>query len=364
MGLLRHPSKYTGRLRTLLLALSLLPGVVINLDEQAKVLRPSRYACPVITNLFPMQERLDSTLKFIFPENEVEVSADKVGDLLKVVQRISITILTSDGAYIEIPFKWKGVALKNFSVNWGERTGVFWTKGDGKPNCFYLGPYAGLPVNIPCAEFSLAIPPDVEVKDVSFSNEGGEYISEDCPMPELERQIGEAYEDSRRTPQDEAKSKRFISLLEKAIPEYGCISESEGYPVPALFLVDLDSIWKWINHLYLKVDETNEYALRVFAGVFDIIKEGVLAEVMDHQIWRVLHDKPLFILKNWGGIKNYRRTILESRWLQTPESNTEMVEIYRDIALKEPKYKSACEEIISILSEKSNAYYEVILGHR
>jgi len=31
-----------------------------------------------------------------------------------------------------------------------------------------------------------------------------------------------------------------------------------------------------------------------------------------------------------------------------------MIEIYRDIARKKPKYKSSCDEIISILSEKDS----------
>ena len=70
---------------------------------------------------------------------------------------------------------------------------------------------------------------------------------------------------------------------------------------------------------------------------------------MDDQIWKILHDRPLFILKNWPDIRNYKRNILLSLWLQDPLSNVEMIEIYRDIARKEPKYKSACDEIIKIL---------------
>ena len=322
-------------------------------EAQVKAQRPNRYACPVTANLFPEQERSADTIRFFFPENAEEIPAARVLDFRTVAQRISITLTKSDGKDVEIAFKWKGSVYKTPRIDWGEHSGSFIVKSDGNPNCYFLGPSAGLPGNIPCVEFSLTIPPGVKVKEVLFSNLGGEYVSQDCPMPELEKQIRKAYEDSQLTPQDEVKTNRFISLLEKAIPEYECIPKEGGNPIMALFLVDFGTIYDWIDYLYQRVYETNDSALRVFAGIFDKIPGGVLAETMDDQIWKILHDRPLFILKNWPDIRNCKRNILDSRWLQSPNSNFEMIEIYRDIARKEPNYKSACDEIISILIEKS-----------
>jgi hypothetical protein len=348
-----HPRKELSTTRHLFIALSMLFCIINGLEAQERALRPSKYACPVIADLFPKQERSANTLKYVFPENSIDIPVDMAGDLSRVAQRISIGLLTPGGEDIEITYYWKAAVFTNPRIEWGERSGVLLVKGDGNPNCFFLGPSTGLPVNIPCAEFTLVIPPGVEVKEVLFSSLGvEEYISEDCPMPELERQIGEAFWDSLRTPQDEMKTRRFISLLEKAIPEYGCISKHGGYTVPALFLADLGSIWNWLDYLYQKMDETNDYALRVFAGIFDIKSDGVLAEVMDDQIWKILRDRPLFILKNWPDIRNYKRNILASREMQGPTDNIDMINIYSDIARKEPKYKTACDEIIRILSDK------------
>jgi hypothetical protein len=84
--------------------------------------------------------------------------------------------------------------------------------------------------------------------------------------------------------------------------------------------------------------------------------DGIISEMMAGQIWKVLHDKPLFILKVWPDIRSYRcNIVLCSVDLQDPTSVPEMIEIYRDIAKKEPKYKSACDEIISILKGKDQA---------
>jgi len=348
-----HPRKELSTTRHLFIALSLLLCVINRVEAQERARRPSKHACPVIADLFPKQERSADNLKYVFPENAIEIPVDKAADLSRVAQRISIALLIPGGEDIEITYYWKAAVFTNPRIEWGERSGVLMVKGDGNPNCFFLGPSTGLPVNIPCAEFILKIPQGVEVKEVLFSSLGvEEYISEDCPMPALERQIGEAFWDSLRTPQDEVKTRRFISLLEKAIPEYGCISRDGGYPVPALFLADLGSRWNWIDYLYQKMDKTNDYALRVFAGIFDITSDGVLAEVMDDQIWKILHDRPLFILKNWPDIRNHKRNILASREMQGPTDNIDMINIYSDIARKEPKYKSACDEIIRILGDR------------
>lgn len=336
MGLSRLPNKYIGRLKTLFLVLSLLPGVLTNLNAQAKVRRPSRYACPVTENLFPTQEKSGDVLRYIFP------------DITKYALRMSITLVSSVSKDLEIAFNW---------TDWRPHTGTLLAKTDGSPNCYFLGPSDEYPENITFIEISLTIPPGVEVKEVSFSNLRSEYVSRDCPMPQLGEEIKEAYEESRQSPQDKAKTARFIALMEKAVPEYDCVYGSGYDPIPAWGLIDggnLDTILNLIDYLYQKVEDANESALRVFAGMFNRA-DGMICEVMVDQIWKVLHDKPIFILKVWPDIRSYRRNILHSVWFQDPASVTGMIEIYSDIARKEPKYKSACEEIISVLNEKSQA---------
>jgi hypothetical protein len=337
MGLSRHLSKYPGRLRSLFLVLSLLLGVVTNLEAQAKARRPSRYACPVTENLFPKQERSGDVLRYIFP------------DITKLALRMAIALISSDSKDLEIAFNW---------TDWRPHPGSLIARTDGSPNCYFLGPSAEYHENIVFVEISLTIPPGVEVKEVSFSSLRSEYVSRDCPMPKLGKEIREAYEESRQSPQDKAKTARFIALMEKAVPEYDCVYGSGYDPVPAWCLIDvdnLDTILDLIHYLYQKVEDAHESALRVFAGMFNKA-DGMISEVMADQIWKVMHDKPLFILKVWPDIRNYRRNIvLISVGLQDSAGIPGMIEIYRDIAIKEPIYKSACEEIISILSKKSNA---------
>ena len=359
MGTAGHPGKHIVGLGIPLAVLVLSLGVVARLEAQFNM-RPSQSACPVIADLFPTQVRSDDILKYLFPGNS-EIPIDKAGDLSRVAQRISIALLAPGGEDIEITFYWKSAVFINPEIGWGVSSGSFLVKGDGKPNCFFLGYSAGLPVDIPCAEFYFRIPPGVEIKEVLFSSLAcEEYISEDCPMPELERQIGEAFLDSLRRPQDEMKTKKFISLMEKAIPEYRCFSRYSGHPVPALFLADLASIWNWLDYLYQKMDEMNDDALRVFAGIYDKhTSGGVLSEVMADHIEKIMHDRPLYILNNWPEIRTYKRNILESRSLWGLTGTTGLIAIYTDIAIKAPKYKAACDEIIRILDEKSCKDYEV-----
>jgi len=338
-------------------------GVVARLEGQFNM-RQSQNACPVIADLFPTQVRSADVLRYIFPEN-MEIPLDKAGDLSKVAQRISIALLAPGGEEIELTFSWRSAVFINPRIEWGEYSGSFLVKGNGKPNCFFLGHSAGLPMNIPCAEFYFSIPPAVEIKEVLFSSLAcEEYSPEDCPMPGLERQIGEAFIASLRTPQDNAKTRKFISLLEEAIPEYGCFTRDAGHPVPALFLADLASIWHWLDYLYQKMDEMNDDALRVFAGIYDKHPDGVLSEVMADHIEKILHDRPLFILNNWPEIRTYKRNILESRGLWGLTGITGLIAIYSDIGRKEPKYKAYCDEIIRILDEKGNKNYEVSRSSR
>lgn len=175
----------------------------------------------------------------------------------------------------------------------------------------------------------------------------------------MEKELTEAFEESRSNPQDESMAGRFLALLEKALAEVDCVGKGGGIsPAPAWTMAGYKVVIDWIRYLNKKMGEENNLALRVFAGINDRAS-GILGEEMADLIWQILHDRPLFILRNWGDIKNYRRTILESKWLGSPTSNLEMIEIYRDISIKEPEYKSACDEIIRILEEKSCKDYEV-----
>jgi hypothetical protein len=302
-------------------------------QEYLKAQRPSKFACPVTANLFPRQERSGDILRFVLPE-EIRIETSP--------RRISIALISADGKDVEIEYGW---------FDYRAHSGSFIVKADGSRNCYFLDPRAGY---IACSEFSLKIPPGIDVKEVLFSSSGGEYISRNCPMPELGEEIKKAYEESRLSPQDAAKTSRFIALMERALPEYDCVQKTGRGPVPAWCLIDeanLETIIDLIQYLYWNVEDANESALRVFAGMFDRA-DGVISEIMADQIWKVMHDKPLFILKVWPDIRNYRRNIIDSCGLQDIEEAHKMSEIYRDIAGREPKYKSACDEIIRILNKR------------
>ena len=167
--------------------------------------------CPVTESLFPKPERSGDVLRYIFP------------DITKLVLRMSVALASSDGKDLEIAFNW---------TDWGPHPGTFIARADGSPNCCFLGPSAEYHENISFVEISLTIPAGVEVKAVSFSSLRSEYVSRDCPMPQLEKEIREAYEESRQSPQDKAKTARFIALLEKAVPEYDCVNGSRCGPAP------------------------------------------------------------------------------------------------------------------------------------
>jgi len=329
--------------------------VISQAKAQEKALRPSKYACPVTANLFPRQERSGDILKFTFSENAEGIPTKNTIDFARVAQRISLSVVTPDTEDVEIRFECTMAHYINPRFDWGVYSGSFIVTADGSPNCYFLGPSAELPGNIPLYEFHLTIPPGVEVKEVCFSSLGVEYVSQNCPWPELEKELKAAFEESRLNPQDESKTGRFLTLLEKALPEVDCVGKGGGIsPAPAWTMADLEVVIGWIRYLHEKMEAENDLALRVFSVMYDQAY-GHIGEEMADLIWRILHDRPLFILRNWGNIKNYRRrAILESKWMNSSSSNLEMIEIYRDIARKEPKYKSACDEIINILSEKSN----------
>jgi hypothetical protein len=316
-------------------------------SKEERICYPSKYACPVTRNLYPEQERIGEIIKFTFPENAQEISSgQKFSETQKLVaQRISIALLSPEGKEVEIRFTWTGAIFDQPYIDWGVHSGTFIVKTDGNPNCFFLGPRAGLPGNIPCKEFVLEIPPGVEVKEVAFSNLGGEYVSKNCPMPELEKEISDAFQASRQNPKDQERTTLFLSLLEKAIPKYECISKAGGAPVPAWWLADFQNRLDWIDFLYEKLKENNNYALKVFAEIMPTAT-GIFGEMMADQIWPVLHDRPMFMLENWDSIREFRERILESLYFNPPGSDIELINIYQEIAKKHPEYRAACDEII------------------
>jgi len=117
--------------------------------------------CPVTESLFPKPERSGDVLRYIFP------------DITKLVLRMSIALASSDSKDLEIAFNW---------TDWGAHPGTFIARADGSPNCYFLGPSAEYHENISF----------VEVKAVSFSSLRSEYVSRDCPMPQLAWPIHES----------------------------------------------------------------------------------------------------------------------------------------------------------------------------
>lgn len=333
----------------------LLAGFGDPLPAEEQKCFPSEYACPVTPNLFPELEKTADALRYIFPENALEFPINKVGDIKSVARRISIALVTADRKDCEVVFKWIGAVFAGIRdsprIDWGVHSGILVVKGDGNPHCFFLGSSAGLPSNTPCKEFDLTLPPGVEIKQVSFSNLGGEYVSRNCPMPELEKEINSAYVDSRLTPQDDAKASLFLHLLEKAIPKYDCVGKGGGKPVPAWWLVNRQTQDNWRLYVYDKVEENNKLAFKVFVELLDTAGAHA-GEMMCEVTWKMLHDRPLFILECWESVREYRERILECRWLESPESNIKMIKVYREIGLNEPKHKPACDEIIEILQKK------------
>ena len=328
----RHHHNDACRRRMLFMVLSLSLCVIASLEAQEKTLLPDDLACPVTPNLFPEQIQGAGSIRFIFPMNAIPC-------------RISIALIHPENRDVDVKYSWMGILF------WGTYSGVFVSKGNGKPNCFFFD-RADIPVNVACREFTLKVPEGIRVLEVAFSSLSSEKPEVLCPMPELENEIDRAYSDCELDLNDKNKASVLIQLLERATPKYDCRGPHPR-PVPAWWLANHEGPWRWIHYLYDKVLENNNEALLVYEK-FLATSDGAFAEVMSEQMWGFLHDRPLFILENWTGIENNKEWVLIARpWPSQGNKNiSEMIEIYRDIAIKEPKYKSACDEIISILSEK------------
>jgi hypothetical protein len=335
MGKARHPSKDTSRRWSLLLSLTLILGLVTSLKAQGNVLRPSKNACPVTANLFPEQRRRTDFIRFLFPNKSIP-------------RRISIALAPSENLDSPIEFRWTG------EEDWGVVTGFLTVNGEGRTDCFSLAwRNTSVPENVACKEFILFIPESIQVKEIHFSSLPSEQPQVLCPMPELEQEINEAYKAWGADPKDANRSSRLIGLLERITPKYDCRRSFDSEPVPAWWLADHESKWLWIDFLYNRILDNDPDALRVYVKFYDD-SSGAIAEVMSENLWTIFKDRPLLILENWSMIKDDPEWPLMYRpWPPSGSiSINGMVEIYSDIAIKEPKYRSACDEIISILSEK------------
>jgi hypothetical protein len=342
MAMATHSHNDACKPRTLFIVLSLSLCVITSLEAQEKTVRPDDLACPVTANLFPEQVRTTDSIKFIFSNGAIP-------------RRISIALINPENKDISIGYRWVGNGL------WGVQTGIFIANGEGKTDCFFLG--SRIPENVACKEFVLSIPENIRVKEIAFSNLPSEKPIVLCPMPELEQEINEAYGACGLNPKDESKASLLIQLLEKITPRYDCRRPFDSEPVPAWWLANHEAPWRWIDYLYHKVLENNADALRVYEK-FLATSDGAVAEIMSEQMWGILHDLPLFILENWTGIEDNKEWVLIARpWpSQGSVEINNMIEIYGDVARRKPKYKAACDEIISILSEKSQEAKGFLIG--
>jgi hypothetical protein len=330
---------YSTRLLGILLIILSLP---ISIIAQEKTVRPDELACPVTANLSPDQSRFGNSFSFVFPDGSI-------------LRRISMALTHPEGKDIAVRFTW--VPAKDPHVplaNWGESRGILLANGIGRTDCFFLGwEETDIPENVPCKEFVLDVPEGVLVREVSFSSLPSEKPQVLCPMPELEREIEQAYSDCQANPQDKGKSLLLIQLLEKATPRYDCRRSYDSQPVPAWWLANHEAPWRWVNYLLARIRKDDGDALRAYQK-FLASSDGVYAEEWREDMRQVLGNKPLLVLENWTGSEENRVAVgMAGPFPSQGDSHIDnIIGIYRDIALKEARYKSACEQIISILSKK------------
>ncbi len=312
---------------------------------------PNRLACPVTPNLFPKAETSDQVLKFTFTENLGAIPASEAAGVRPMARRISITATTEDHREVEIEFIWTSAEFEAPLPSWGRYSGMFSVKCDGMANCFFLENMAGLPGNIPCKEFQLRIPAGVEITNVAFSSLPSEIPVLNCPMPRLENVINDLLGDCRAHPQDRTRAARLMELMEQATSRYDCRRTYDPEPIPAWWMADYRSSNAWVAYLHDKVQEEDPVALRVYVKFFST-SDGYIAEGMSMEIWQILDEHALFILENWDCIKDHKESIFGARYLQSPESNEEMIGLFRAIGYREEKYRAICREIIECLEKR------------
>jgi hypothetical protein len=252
---------------------------------------------------------------------------------------------------VNVNFVWVAArAAQPPYINWGEQSGAFRIRADGNPNCFFLGQHADIPGNIPCREFRLEFPSGITDPKVGFSSKPSEIVMKTCPMPELGKAINIAIEDSRLNFQNDEKTTYALQLLEKAIPRYDCRRNYDYEPIPAWWMADYQVIDDWIDFIRHEVLAHNDYALKVFVE-FLATSDGYIAEGMLSEIWRVLIGHPLYVLKNWESIREFRKAFLGSVYFQEPGSGDELISVYRKIAEENPKYTPTVDEIAETVKE-------------
>lgn len=305
---------------------------------ETKIYFPNKVACPVTPDLFPTQAKLGESSSYVFSENDI-------------VRRISIALISPNGSEVNVKFVWVGAkAAQPPHINWGEHSGFFRIKGDGKPSCFFLGQHADIPENIPCQEFRLELPAGITGLKVGFSSKPSEIVMKTCPMPELGKTINNAIEDSRINFGNDGKTTYALQLLEKAVPKYDCRRNYDYEPIPAWWMADYKMIDDWIEFIHHEVLAHNDYALRVYVEYL-ATSDGYRAEGMLSDFWGILIGHPLYVLKNWDRIREFRKEILGSVYFQEPGSGDELVSIYRKVSEEYPIYKSAFDEIAETVKQ-------------
>lgn len=295
--------------------------------------QPSKDACPVIADILPRQCENDGTISFLFPQNTL-------------IRRIFITLKNPIVCQsVDVAFTWVGVG------NWGRVAGILVVKSDGGPNCFFLGNESGIPPDIPVDKFQLKIPPGVELKEVVFSRLLSGPVTTICPMPDLEKEINSAYDIWKSNPIEEKIIDNLLRVLEKAIPRYDCRREIDSEPVPAWWLADYRSNDNWIAFMTTVLDAGYAPALRLFMEFFRT-SDGYIAEGMTWQIVKMINSDPIFILENWGDLKNYKESVFGIRKFLGQDDIDRLTTMYRDISHTKPSFSSACAEIIEGLNRK------------
>jgi hypothetical protein len=304
---------------------------------------PDRLACPVTPNIFPEQIRSIHLIRFVFSGQEV-------------AHRISISLQSAEGKNIEVQFRWFG-AWSEFTRppfrDYGVHFGTFIVKADGSPNCFFLGPNANMPGNISVNEFDLRIPDGVQIKQIVFSTLPSEIVSTECPMPSIEKKIGKAFEHYISNPKDQTNIRNLIQLLSETIPTYDCRRNYDYTPIPAWWMAKEENLDKWFSFVLEQVKNDNYSALKLFIQ-FYATSDGYLIESLSHRLLEVFFNQPALVLRSWTDIREYGEKISEAIRFQNPEDTIRMVGVYRDIGIKNPALRSACNELVELLGGRVN----------
>jgi hypothetical protein len=162
-----------------------------------------------------------------------------------VVRRFQISLKNSNSNNI-VPIETTWIPQDS---SWGNKTGNFYVKPDGQTYCFFLGYHAQIPENVAVQEMDFHIPTGFVLQKLAFSEKPSEATMASCPMPDLQYEINNAYDDCIKNPNDMEKEKQFVSLFKKALYSYGCRRTYDYEPVPAWWLCDYKDTSKWLKLL-------------------------------------------------------------------------------------------------------------------